>query len=208
MVVKGDEESGQIDFFGVLKEVLELDYDVPNGGYKEPMVVLFRCVWFDVYKEGRGIKRNKFGTISVNTKRFLGTNEPFALASQVGQVYYVRVHNEPDWRFVIKTIPRNFFNFPIIEDHGNDDERDNVENVELDIEMPIIHGDDGVDDVILPRNDVPPIIVSANDIVLEEDEISNEEEEVDSEEYEESGQDEEEEDEIPMDLYDLDSSSD
>lgn len=134
-----------------------------------------------ILEEGRGVKRNKFGTISVNIKRFLGTNEPFALASQVRQVYYVRANNESDWRIVIKTIPRNFYNFPIVEDHGYDDEHDEVR---LAIEMQNIVEDDGEDDVLLPRNDVPPEIMSENDIELEEDEILNEEEELYSEEGE------------------------
>ncbi|KNA13211.1 hypothetical protein SOVF_118860 [Spinacia oleracea] len=99
VVVKGDEESGEKDFFGVLKEVIELEYDAPNNGDKEPIVVLFRCVWFDVYREGRGIKRDKFGGISLNFKKFLGTNEPFAMASQVGQVYYVRFDDEAEIKY-------------------------------------------------------------------------------------------------------------
>ncbi|KAL2934911.1 putative peroxisomal biogenesis factor 19 [Bienertia sinuspersici] len=82
VVVKGDEQSGQRDFFGVLKEVIELEYDVPNGKESSPIVVLFRCIWFDVYRDGHEIKTDKFGSTRVNTKRFLGTNEPFSLASQ------------------------------------------------------------------------------------------------------------------------------
>ncbi|KAL2938106.1 Replicase polyprotein 1ab [Bienertia sinuspersici] len=45
-------------------------------------MVLFRCICFDVYSDGRGIKKDRFGATRVNTKRFFGTNEPFALASQ------------------------------------------------------------------------------------------------------------------------------
>lgn len=39
VVVKGDEVSGERDFFGVLKEVLELEYDAPYNGGMEPKVV-------------------------------------------------------------------------------------------------------------------------------------------------------------------------
>ncbi|XP_056686007.1 uncharacterized protein [Spinacia oleracea] len=202
VVVKGDEESGEKDFFGVLKEVIELEYDAPNNGDKEPIVVLFRCVWFDVYREGRGIKRDKFGGICLNFKNFLGTNEPFAMASQVGQVYYVRVHNEPDWRTPIKTVPRNFYNFPIVEADDSDDEHDDV-----DVRIPNAVGDDGDDDVILPRNDVSPELVNATEFESGEDEILNEEEEEDSEQDEESELEDDEEEDIPEGLYDLDSSS-
>ncbi|XP_056697488.1 rRNA-processing protein EFG1-like [Spinacia oleracea] len=210
VIVKGDAESGEKDFFGVLKEVIELEYDAPNSGDTKPIVVLFRCVWFDVYR--RGIKRDKFGGVSLNFKKFLGTNEPFAMASQVGQVYYVRAHNEPDWRIVIKTVPRNFYNFPIVEVDGSDDDHDDVG---LDFEVPNSvegDGDDGDDDddddVLLPRNDVPPELVNASDFELE-NEVVNEEEEEDSEQDEQreldDEEEEEEEEEIPGGLYDLDS---
>ncbi|KNA05159.1 hypothetical protein SOVF_192980, partial [Spinacia oleracea] len=130
------------------------------------------------------------------------TNEPFAMASQVGQVYYVRVHNEPDWRTPIKTVPRNFYNFPIVEADDSDDEHDDV-----DVGIPNAVADDGDDVVILPRNDVPPELVNATEFESGEDEILNEEEEEDSEQDEESELDDDEEEDIPEGLYDLDSSS-
>ncbi|XP_057251050.1 uncharacterized protein LOC130589355 [Beta vulgaris subsp. vulgaris] len=207
VVVKGDEASDQRDFYGVLKEVLELEYDAPNGGEKQPIVVLFRCVWFDVYSDGRGIKIDKFGTTSVNIRRFLGTNEPFALASQVGQVYYVKAHNEPDWRIAIKTIPRNFYNFPIVEDDIGDYEHDDNG---MDVEMPNMVVDDGEDDELLPRLDVPPEIVSDDDDDNDDDDNDEEEEEEEeSEQDEESVQEDgDEEEDIITSVYDLDSCSD
>lgn len=93
------------------------------------------------------------------------------MASQVGQVYYVRAHNEPNWRIVIKTIPRNFYNFPIVDDSGCDDENDDVE---LGIPNSIVND---VDDEILPRNDVPPMLVNSIDFESKENGILEQEEE-------------------------------
>lgn len=50
-----------------------------------------------MYSDGKGVKRDEDGTISVKIDRHLGTTEPFAIASQVGQVHYVSSHNEPQW---------------------------------------------------------------------------------------------------------------
>ena len=94
VVVEGETERGEKDFYGVLKEIIVLEYDALKDR-TSPRVVLFKCNWFDVYTEGRGLKKDKFGATLVNVTRRLQTNEPFALANQSRQVFYVVVHNEP-----------------------------------------------------------------------------------------------------------------
>ena len=64
---------------------------------------------------------------SVNVKRFLKTNESYVLVSQVDQVYYVRDHMHQDWRVVIKTNPRNFYDIPFDDE---DDEANSFMNVD------------------------------------------------------------------------------
>ena len=81
---------------------------------------MFKCKWFDVYDDWKGIQKDKFGATLVNISRKLKTNEPFALVSQIEQVFYVPTHNEPQWRIVIKTKPRNYFDFPNDEDDNDD----------------------------------------------------------------------------------------
>ena len=173
VVVKGDEVSGERDFFGVLKEVLELEYDAPYSGGLDPKVVVFRCDWFDVYSDGKGVKRDKDGTVSVNVNRHLRTNEPFALASQVSQIYYVSSHNEPHWHFAIKTIPRNFYYFPV--DDSDDSDTDDHENLQNNVGGSVVVDDNDDDDILGPRNDVPCDIVSASDDELEDDVSTSEE---------------------------------
>uniref|UniRef100_A0A803MV67 DUF4216 domain-containing protein n=1 Tax=Chenopodium quinoa TaxID=63459 RepID=A0A803MV67_CHEQI len=97
--------------------------------------------------DGRGIKRDKDGTISVSTTRRLQTNEPFVLASQVGQVYYVSSHNEPQWQVVIKTFPRNFYYFPIEDiDDIDEDGDENVEGVDVEVVSIAVDDDGNLDD--------------------------------------------------------------
>ena len=91
-----------------MTDIIQLDY------YKDRKVVLFKCDWVDITSHGRGIKLDELGFTLVNLKRLLSTNEPFVLASQALQVFYVEDPVERDWHVAIKTKPRDFFDM-----HGN-----------------------------------------------------------------------------------------
>ena len=90
-------------FNSVLTEVVELHYLCGNR------VILFKCDWWDVINVRRGIKRDDYGYISVNFTRMLYTDEPFVLASQAKQVFYVKDSNESDWYTVVQTQPRDLY---------------------------------------------------------------------------------------------------
>ncbi|XP_038721657.1 uncharacterized protein LOC120013795 [Tripterygium wilfordii] len=47
VIVKGDELIGSVDYYGVIKDIIELEY------LGENRVVLYRCDWFDVLPQGR-----------------------------------------------------------------------------------------------------------------------------------------------------------
>lgn len=102
VLVKGAVHSGEKECFGPLKEIIELDY----GSIHK--VILFDCEWYDVFSENVGIKRETYGITTVNVK----TNEPYVLASQVEQVYYVKDHLHQNWQVVLKTNPHNFYGIP------------------------------------------------------------------------------------------------
>ncbi|CAD6264402.1 unnamed protein product [Miscanthus lutarioriparius] len=102
--VKGDEGTGNKDYFGVLIDIVELLY----GTHK---VVLFKCEWWDVHTT-RGVKEDKYGFIMINTTRRLSTDEPYVLASQAEQVYYVNDTQDPKWYVMVKTKPRDYFDTP------------------------------------------------------------------------------------------------
>jgi len=72
--------------------VIVLEYD-PLKNLTSPKIMLFKCKWFDVYNEGRGIRRNKFGETLVCAMFRLQTNEPFAFDDQIHQVFYVATDN-------------------------------------------------------------------------------------------------------------------
>lgn len=156
VVVKGDSESGEKDFYGVLEEVIILEYDTLVNR-TSPRIALFKCRWFDVFNEGRGIKRDKFGCTFVNVSRRLQTNEPFALASQIEQVFYTATHNQQPWRLVIKTSPQNYFDFP------NDDGNDTNESLWIDAPNEVANVVDvqegSGEEIALVRVDVDPNLV-------------------------------------------------
>lgn len=104
IVVLGEND---LEYYGLLREVIEVQY---TGGNR---VTLFMCDWWDVHSHGRGITKDCFEFISVNIGKVLG-NDPYVLASQVGQVYYVQDVAKPNWKVVVKANPRNFYDVPEI----------------------------------------------------------------------------------------------
>lgn len=107
--VKSTSPSGsseEHDFYGVLREILELHYPGPV----DLKVVLFKCDWYDS-TIGKGIRVNKSGIIDVNAAKVYGKYDPFILASQADQVCYVpypRVTRKKDqqWKAAIVIQPR------------------------------------------------------------------------------------------------------
>ncbi|KAL2935152.1 Olfactory receptor 4S1 [Bienertia sinuspersici] len=95
-------EHENIDYYGVITDILELQY---LGGNR---IVLFRCKWWDVYDKVRGVKTDEYGTVTVNCNRQLKGDEPFILASQARQAFYVTDIINRGWKVVSKTQPRNF----------------------------------------------------------------------------------------------------
>ncbi|XP_060673255.1 uncharacterized protein LOC132803758 [Ziziphus jujuba] len=80
--VVGDHDGESCDFYGVIEDILVLDYRSKHS------VVLFRCAWFDT-----NVKKKKmiteFQITSINVTSYWYKNDPFVLASQAKQVFYV-----------------------------------------------------------------------------------------------------------------------
>ncbi|KAH0750560.1 hypothetical protein KY290_029792 [Solanum tuberosum] len=104
---ENDKDSENLDYYGVLTNVIELQF------LMDIRVVLFRCNWFDVYDEIKGVKKDEYDFVSVNPGRFLKINEPFVLANQASQVFYANDNSNKGWEVVMKTQPRD--SFEIIE---------------------------------------------------------------------------------------------
>lgn len=86
-------------------------------------MVLFKCVWWNLgAKSGlSGIRKDKYGFTGVNTNSTWYKDQPYALAHQVKQCYYI-----PDlklgstWKLAIKNTPRDEFDFSGEEDDVSD----------------------------------------------------------------------------------------
>ncbi|XP_059658587.1 uncharacterized protein LOC132304903 [Cornus florida] len=63
----------------------------------------------DIQYYGRGIKKDDFRFKLVNSSQSLGTDEPFILASQAEQVFYVDDPIDNEWKVVIGTKPRDLY---------------------------------------------------------------------------------------------------
>jgi len=86
--------------YGVLTKIIQLIY--PQG----KSVLLFRCDWVDLI---HGVKRDEYGFTLVNLKAHWRTSEPFVLASQAVQVFYILKSKDKHWHVVIVTKPRDLF---------------------------------------------------------------------------------------------------
>lgn len=142
VMVRGEDQSDSAPYYGVLTDIVELQYTEGNK------IVLFKCDWYDVSREGIGYKRDRHGITSVNTSRKLNTEEPFVLAFQATQVYYVKGIKDPTWCVVIETKPRNLYEIPIYEEESYQVEG----NLHHHINAPKANDED--DDLDWNRNEV------------------------------------------------------
>lgn len=117
-----------ITYYGVLKDIIEVEY------FEGKKVVMFDCDWVST---GRAQKQDEYGFTSVNFSRSRQQNEPFVLASQAQQVFYVEDPTEKGWKVVVKTKPRDLFEMDAVlsldanelqhNDASNEDLHDEVE---------------------------------------------------------------------------------
>ncbi|OMO87017.1 hypothetical protein CCACVL1_09317, partial [Corchorus capsularis] len=102
------------DFYGILVEILELEY-VRNGN----KVVLFKCHWFDMSDRGVRVHPH-YGLVEVKHASTLSSNEPFVLAQQAQQVCYTsypsKRRERRDWWAVCKIKARSRFHIPSNEE--------------------------------------------------------------------------------------------
>ena len=114
VLVKGDDSTSNMDWYGVLKKIITLDFP----GEKE--VILFECDWYDVLaatkNKSRGYRKNQYGIIDIDTTRRRYVNDLYVLATQVEQVFYVKCANKSNWSSVVRIKPRTLFSMPESED--------------------------------------------------------------------------------------------
>ena len=103
VVVQGDHQGEIIDFYGVLIDIIELSYLGRNK------VLIFKCDWWDIGNKRR-IHVNEFGFVSVNVSKSWYKDQPFVLATQAQQVFYVNdLKLGKDWRVVERLQVRHIY---------------------------------------------------------------------------------------------------
>lgn len=179
VTVKGVEGK---DYYGVLQEVIELEYVGATRKYK---TVLFKCDWFDPDQGTRIYK--KYHLVEVNHESRYPHYDPFVLAYQAQQVYYAPypiVRGErSQWWAVVKVKARGIVETPMNEDHAYQEEVIGHRSL-LEINGENVFEDIVVDDLVL------------DNVVTEVDEEDGEQEnEEDEEENDDNYDDDEDEDE-------------
>ncbi|GJV78910.1 transposase, Ptta/En/Spm [Tanacetum coccineum] len=122
------------DYYGLLVEVLEVNYRDSNG---RCVVVLFKCDWFEPIQ---GVRVNrKHNLVDIKYKSKGCQNDPFILASQAEQVYYApypsMTKDLKDWWAVVKATPRSIYEVTQSSSEVVDDNVD-VEEFFQENEMP------------------------------------------------------------------------
>ncbi|XP_060170674.1 uncharacterized protein LOC132601609 [Lycium barbarum] len=109
---------GEVIYYGVIQDIIEIDY------YGHFSVILFRCNWFHNEVDEYGLTRVYFN-------RLCSTNDPYVLASQVHQVFYVEDPVEKEVYYARNKIPVDLYdleeeNCPNIRDTFWRDPNDDI----------------------------------------------------------------------------------
>ena len=101
-------------YYGKITDIIELDY------FSECKVVLFRCDWVDV-RSSRGRKEDKRGFTLLNFAHKIHTgnalkDDPYILASEACQVFYVEDEKEKGWSHVIRVKLRDTYQLATMRD--------------------------------------------------------------------------------------------
>jgi hypothetical protein len=98
-----------LNYYGVVENIVILDY------YSKGRVALMKCDWFDTLSQS-GMKIDECSFTLVNMQRPLRTDEPYILASQATQVFYVSDPLESQWGVVVRMVPRHIFDDTEVDD--------------------------------------------------------------------------------------------
>ena len=115
-----DATNKELEYYGIIKDIIELKFD----GDIEFSLVLFDCHWFHPINGVRHLER--FGLVEVAHASCNPANEPFVLASQVTQVYYIpyactSYASLNTWWVAYKVRPLGSLPIPSTDDYNNED---------------------------------------------------------------------------------------
>lgn len=86
---------GNVDYYGAIEEIIEIDY---WGAFT---AVLFRCCWYQQEKD-------TYGMTVVNVHKLRKKTDPYVMATQVQQVFYVKDVVDNKLHYVIKNVPKDW----------------------------------------------------------------------------------------------------
>ena len=155
----GDHESANFTYYGVLLEILELEF------IYQRKVFMFRCKWYNTDpKCKRMMVEHNLTSLDVTSNWY--AEDPFILATQAQQVFYLSDRSRgKNWMVVQKVNHRNIYD---ILEHKDDDEdlNDEVFQEEESSELPPFQPtEDVIEMSLLVRRDVQPIILPDDFVV-------------------------------------------
>lgn len=108
VVVKGEHGNNVIDYYGVLQDVIEVEYLGANN-----RVLIFQCDWFNL-NDSNGMRCDtECELVSVNKSRKWYVDDPYILASQARQVFYaIDLRHGGNWHVVHHISPRALYDVP------------------------------------------------------------------------------------------------
>ncbi|WVZ93355.1 hypothetical protein U9M48_039342, partial [Paspalum notatum var. saurae] len=118
VMTEGTHKNEYIDFYGVLNEIIVLQY--PSNKQFTRSVVLFRCDWYDLEGKKTGTKDDGYFR-SINVERCWYKNDPYILATQSTQVFYLHdTKLGKGWKVVQKFEHRHLYDVTETEEHTSD----------------------------------------------------------------------------------------
>ncbi|XP_043807669.1 uncharacterized protein LOC110606087 [Manihot esculenta] len=181
------------DYYGLLNEVLELEY----FGEKNK-IIIFKCEWFDT---NRGVRVHpQHGLVEINVKLRLASSDPFILAQQAHQDCYIKYPKinkvRVDWCAVFKTKARSTYNIgpSMVNNNSNEQNSNDVAYQEDDVSRPQeIVPTTELDDPTMLLDSSSMVEVDVNELQQVQQPLEVVEDEDEDVEEEEEGEDEEEE---------------
>jgi len=86
VMTPGSHNGRDIDFYGLLKEIIELEY---NSNFQlRRIVVLFRCDWFNQEDKTRGPRDDSYFK-SINVQSVWYKTDPFILSTHSKKIFYL-----------------------------------------------------------------------------------------------------------------------
>jgi hypothetical protein len=152
-----DAEGHESKYYGIIKNIIEYNF----AGNKNLKTIFFDCDWFD---PNQGTRENESGMVEVKYAHQLRGCDPFVLAHQVEQVYYMSYPCEKlsAWWVVYRVNPHEWLHIPDDSGyHENQVPAGEVDEVYQDDELPCSFNID-------PELALNSLLGNANDVTVPE----------------------------------------